>query len=58
MLASLAARGHRPGPLGYDRACTQALPGRFHLPARALGYDPVMDYRDVRCPRFSGQGIQ
>ena len=51
-LASLAARGHRPGPLGYDRAYTQALPGRFHLPARALGYQPVMDYK-------SGQlGIQ
>jgi hypothetical protein len=26
-------------------AYTQALPGRFHLPARALGYRPVMDYR-------------
>ena len=52
VLASLAARGHRPGPLGYDRAYTQALPGRFHLPARALGYQPVMDYK-------SGQlGIQ
>ena len=45
VLASMAARGHRPGPLGYDRACTQALPERFHLPARALGYHPVMDYR-------------
>ena len=41
-----SARGHKPGWLGYDRACTQALPGRFHLPARALGYQPVMDYRD------------
>ena len=40
-----AARGHKTGWLGYDRACTQALPGRFHLPARALGYSPVMDYR-------------
>src|SRR6266702_1784986 len=46
VLASVAARGHKPGWLGYDRACTQALPGRFHLPARALGYQPVMDYRD------------
>ena len=45
VLASMAARGRRPGPLGYDRAYTQALPGRFHLPARALGYHPVMDYR-------------
>jgi hypothetical protein len=46
VLASAAARGHKAGWLGYDRACTQALPGRFHLPARALGYKPVMDYRD------------
>ncbi len=46
VLASAAARGHKPGWLGYDRAYTQALPGRFHLPARALGYHPVMDYRD------------
>jgi hypothetical protein len=45
VLASIAARGHKPGPLGYDRACTQALPERFHLPARALGYQPVMDYK-------------
>ena len=52
VLASLAARGHKPGPLGFDRAYTQALPERFHLPARALGYSPVMDYK-------SGQlGIQ
>jgi len=46
VLASAAARSHKPGWLGYDRAYTQALPGRFHLPARALGYSPVMDYRD------------
>ena len=45
VLASLAARGHKTGWLGYDRAYTQALPGRFALPARALGYSPVMDYR-------------
>ncbi len=52
VLASVAARGHKTGPLGYDRAYTQALPARFHLPARALGYQPVMDYK-------SGQlGIQ
>jgi hypothetical protein len=38
VLASAAARGHKPGLLGYDRAYTQALPERFHLPARALGY--------------------
>jgi hypothetical protein len=46
VLTSVAARGHKTGWLGYDRAYTQALPGRFHLPARALGYQPVMDYRD------------
>ena len=46
VLASAAARGHKAGWLGYDRAYTQALPERFHLPARALGYHPVMDYRD------------
>jgi len=46
VLASIAARGHKTGWLGYDRAYTQALPARFHLPARALGYKPVMDYRD------------
>jgi hypothetical protein len=46
VLASAAARGHKTGWLGYDRAYTQALPGRFQLPARALGYRPVMDYRD------------
>ena len=38
VLTSAAARGHKTGWLGYDRAYTQALPGRFHLPARALGY--------------------
>ena len=45
VLASVAARGHKPGWLGCDRAYTAALPGRFQLPARALGYRPVMDYR-------------
>ena len=45
VLASVAARGRKPGPLGFDRAYTDALPGRFHLPARALGYSPVMDYK-------------
>ena len=45
VLASVAARGHKASWLGYDRACTAALPARFQLPARALGYRPVMDYR-------------
>jgi hypothetical protein len=45
VLACVAARGRKTGWPGYDRACTDALPGRFHLPARALGYQPVMDYK-------------
>jgi hypothetical protein len=45
VLASVAARGHKTGWPGYDRACTAARPDRFHLPARALGYRPAMDYR-------------
>jgi hypothetical protein len=45
VLTSAAARGHMAGWLGFDRAYTAALPARFHLPARALGYSPVMDYR-------------
>ncbi len=50
VLASVAARGHKTGWLGYDRAYTAALPERFHLPARALGYSPVMDYRRLSPP--------
>jgi hypothetical protein len=45
VLASAAARGHKAGWLGCDRAYTSALPEKFHLPARALGYKPVLDYR-------------
>jgi hypothetical protein len=32
VLASVAARGHKAVWLGYDRAYTAALPGRFQLP--------------------------
>jgi hypothetical protein len=42
VLASVAARGPKTGPPGDDRAYTAALPSRFHLPARALGYSPVI----------------
>jgi hypothetical protein len=45
VLTSVAGRGHPAGWPGYDRAYTAALPARFHLPARTLGYRPVMDYR-------------
>jgi len=45
VLASIVSRGYSAGPLGADRAYSAALPERFHLPARALGFTPVMDYR-------------
>ena len=45
VLASVVGRGHRTGPLGADRAYSAARPERFHLPARSLGFTPVMDYR-------------
>ena len=39
------ARGFSPGPLGVDRAYSAAFATRFHLPVRAMGFEPVMDYR-------------
>lgn len=45
VLRSIRGRGHPPGWLGADRAYTAALPEKFHLPATALGYRLVMDYR-------------
>jgi len=45
MLASVRERGWPAGRAGADRGYTQTLPERFHLPARALGYDIVIDYR-------------
>jgi hypothetical protein len=45
VLASVTSRGHPAGFPGADRAYSAAMPGRFHLPARALGYHLVMDYR-------------
>jgi len=44
-LTSLAARGHPTGWLAGDRAYTNAQPEHFQLPARALGYRPILDYR-------------
>jgi hypothetical protein len=38
-------RGFAPGPLGVDRAYSAAFATRFHLPVRAMGFEPVMDYR-------------
>lgn len=47
ILASAINRGHQPGWLATDRAYYPNLtPDTFQLPAAALGYKPVMDYRD------------
>jgi hypothetical protein len=45
LLTSVRHRGHKAGYLGADRGYTQCLPEHFHLPARALGYSVVMDYK-------------
>jgi hypothetical protein len=45
VLRGARARGFTPGPLGVDRAYSGALAETFHLPARALGFDLVVDYR-------------
>ncbi len=49
VLASLARRGHKVGPVGNDRAYSSARPERFHLPVRALGFGLVFDYRIDEC---------
>jgi hypothetical protein len=45
LLAGVRRSGWPAGFLGADRGYTQALPERFHLPVRALGYSLVMDYK-------------
>jgi len=45
VLRGAVRRGFSPGPLGVDRAYSGALAETFHLPARALGYQLVVDYR-------------
>lgn len=44
-LASVQGRGHPAKWLAGDRAYTHALADDFQLPARAMGYDVVLDYR-------------
>jgi hypothetical protein len=44
-LTSIAARGHPRRLLAGDRAYTNCKPNKFQLPARALGYAPVFDYK-------------
>lgn len=45
VLAGARSRGFTPGPLGVDRAYSGAFATNFHLPARAMGYELVIDYR-------------
>ena len=45
MLGGARQRGFSPGPLGVDRAYSGAFAEVFHLPARAMGFSPVVDYR-------------
>ncbi|MEU5417838.1 hypothetical protein [Streptomyces sp. NPDC020667] len=45
VLADVRRRGHAPGFLAGDRAYNNAAPETFQLPARALGYRLVLDYR-------------
>ena len=44
-LANIAARGHPANYLAGDRAYSQAKAEDFQLPARALGYKVVLDYK-------------
>jgi hypothetical protein len=45
LLNRAVRRGYRAGFIGADRGYTQALPENFALPAKALGYRVVMDYK-------------
>jgi len=44
--ASVRERGHSAGLLAGDRAYSDAKEEDYQLPARALGYEMVFDYRD------------
>jgi len=56
VLAQLRRAGWPAGYLGADRGYTQGLPERFHLPARALGYSLVMDYKATQLGRQANSG--
>lgn len=45
VLRGARERGFAPGPLGVDRAYSGALSTSFHLPVRAMGFRPIVDYR-------------
>jgi hypothetical protein len=44
-LRSIHQRGHPSNFVAADRAYTNAKPEDFQLPARAMGYRPVLDYK-------------
>ena len=46
VLADVRRRGHPAGYLAGDRAYNNSSPDTFQLPARALGYHLVFDYRN------------
>jgi hypothetical protein len=54
-LASVAGRGHPAHYLAGDRAYTQAMAEDFQLPARALGYKLVLDYKIDQLGRQGSQ---
>ncbi|MCP2340658.1 hypothetical protein [Actinomadura rupiterrae] len=45
MLKSIKERGHPVGYVAGDRLYNGSNPNAWQLPVRALGYDPVYDYR-------------
>ena len=51
LLNSVRSRGYPASFLGADRGYTQVRPEHFHLPARALGYRVVMDYKETELAR-------
>jgi len=56
LLTSVRRRGYPAGFLGADAVISQAHPERFHLPARALGYSLVMDYKETELGRQANSG--
>ena len=45
VLTNIRSRGHAAGFLAADRAYSSSKPDDFQLPALALGYQPVYDYK-------------
>jgi len=54
VLADVHRRGHPAGFLAGDRAYNNSVPEQFQLPARAMGYQLVFDYRQDQLGIQSG----